>query len=145
MTDCKNSHLFGFSAAAGVHRKLAEFEKSEVPVRLSKCEVKPSRQGGQLEIQVGKDTEVQKSEKSFEVKSLKEKIEGGKTIFLEELPQLMQFQHVTVLVKVIYVDEPNEVPGGKMKQDVQVGDSTGTVQVTFWETEIGKVNVGKSY
>ena len=29
---------------AGVRKKLAEFEKSEVPVRLSKCEVKPSRQ-----------------------------------------------------------------------------------------------------
>ena len=46
-----------------------------------------------------------------------------------------------MLVKVICVDEPIEVPGGKMKQDVQVGDSTGTVQVAFWETEIGKVNV----
>ena len=93
---------------------------------------------------MGKDTEVQKSEKSFEVKSLKRRrSKVGKTIILEELPQLTQFQHVTELVKVICVDEPNEVPSGKMKQDVQVGDSTGTVQVTFWEMEIGKVNVGK--
>ena len=78
LTDCKNSHLFRFSVAVCVCRKLAEFEKSEVPVRLSKYEVKPSRQGGQLEIQVGKDKKVQKSEKSFEVKSLNLKIEGGK-------------------------------------------------------------------
>ena len=64
---------------------------------------------------------------------------------LEELPQLTQFQLVTVLVKVICIDEPIEVPGGKMKQDVQVGDSTATARVTLWEKEIGKVIVGKSY
>ena len=63
---------------------------------------------------------------------------------MEELSQLTQVC-VTVLVKIICVDELIEVPGGNMKQDVQVGDSPGTVRVTFWEKEIGKVNVGKSY
>lgn len=86
---------------------------------------------------------MEKSEKSFEVESLKEK-KVGKMIVLEELPQLTQFQRVTVLVKVICIDEPIEVPGGKMKQDVQVGDSTATARVTLWEKEIGKVIVGKT-
>ena len=51
-----------------------EFKKSEQPVKLRKCEDKPTRWWGQLEILVGKDTEVYQSEKLFKIVSLQEKV-----------------------------------------------------------------------
>lgn len=63
----------------------------------------------------------------------------------EEFAHLTQFQCATVSAKAIRVEEPIEVTGGKMKQDVLVGDRSGTARLTIWESEIGKVDVGKSY
>ncbi len=145
ITDGKTSmRLFGFDAAAGVRRRLVEFEEKEQPVVLTKCEVKHSREGSQLEILVGKYTDVDKSEKSFEVESVPAK-KIGKKMVLKELGDLVQFQRITVSVKAIRVQEPTEVAGGKKKQDILVGDSTATARLTIWEKEIGKMEEGKSY
>lgn len=48
-------------------------------------------------------------------------------------------------MKVVDVDSVMEVSGGKKKQDVLVGDSTGVARVTVWESEIGKLKEGESY
>lgn len=42
-------------------------------------------------------------------------------------------------------DEAEEVSGGKKKQDVLVSDSAGTMRLTLWENEIGKLDEGRSY
>ena len=147
ITDGKTSmRLFGFDSGSGVRKRLVEFEEREESVVLSRCEVKHSRQGNQLEILVGKYTDVEKSEKSFDVqpRDLADK-KFGKVIVLEELGELEQFQRITVSVKVICVQEPSEVGNGKKKQDIIAGDSTGTAHVTIWEKEIGTMEEGKSY
>ena len=48
----KKMRLYGFESAVNVRRKLMEFDGKETGVMLSKCEVKPSRGGGDLEIKV---------------------------------------------------------------------------------------------
>ncbi len=136
--------LFGFDGADGVRRKLAEFEEKKEAVVLTKCEVKRLRQENNLEIYVGKCTGVEKSEKSFDVTGLAD-MKFGKTVELSELGNLDQFQRVTVAVKAIRVDKAIEVTGGKKKQDVVVGDGSGTARATIWEDEIGKIEEGKSY
>ena len=83
-----------------------------------------------------KHTEVEKSEKAFDVESKFGKA-GEKVITLKELHDLLPFQRVTVEVKAVQVEEPTEVSGGKKKQDVLVGDSTATARFTVWEGEIG--------
>ena len=70
---------------------------------------------------------------------------GGKLIKLEEVQCLVPFQRVSCEVKVVDVDSVMEVSGGKKKQDVLVGDSTGVARVTVWESEIGKLKEGESY
>ena len=64
-------------------------------------------------------------------------------VALKEVPLLVSFQRVSVEVKVTSVEEALEVAGGK--QDVIVGDSSGSVRVTVWEKEIGSIEKGKSY
>ena len=143
VTDGKSTmRVYGFDC--GVRRKLVEFGESRNAVVMSNCEVKRSRKGEELEILVTKHTEVEKSEKVFDVESKFGKA-GEKVITLKELHDLLPFQRVTVEVKAVRVEEPTEVSGGKKKQDVLVGDSTGTARFTVWEGEIGTVDEDVSY
>ena len=94
-----------------------------------------------------KHTGVEKSGQLIEVDSIRKSSCGtsGKLIELKEVQGLVPFQRVSCEVKVVNVDAVMEVSGGKKKQDVLVGDSTGTVRVTVWESEIGKLEENGSY
>ena len=56
---------FGFDLE--VHRKLWDYEAKEDAMMLSHCQVKRARQGDELEVLVTKFTQVDKSQKSFDV------------------------------------------------------------------------------
>ena len=136
--------LFGFDSARSVRRKLEEFQGKDVTITLSNCEVKCSRQGETLEILVGKDSRVDVSDKEFDVSAIPN-VKYGETISLDQLPDLDQFQRVSVTVKALRVDDSQQIPSGNMKQDVHVGDSTGTTRLTLWEEEIGSMDDNSSY
>ena len=123
---------------------MEEFQGKDATITLSNCEVKRSRQGETLEILVGKDSQVDVSDKEFDVSAISD-AKYGETISLDQLPDLDQFQRVSVTVKVLRVDDPQQIPSGKMKQDVLVGDSTGTARLTLWEEEIGSMDDNSSY
>ena len=57
-------------SAEGVQRKLQEFQGKDTTITLSNCEVKHSRQGQQLEIFLGKNSQVEVSAKEFDVTAL---------------------------------------------------------------------------
>ena len=140
----KNMRLFGFDSARGVRRKLEELQGKDATITLSNCEVKHSRQGETLEILIGKDSRVDVSDRDFDISDIPN-AKYGKTISLDQLPDLDQFQRVSVTVKALRVDDPQQIPSGKMKQDVLVGDSTGTTRLTLWEEEIGSMDEDSSY
>ena len=130
--------VFGFDT--NVRRKLFEhFEKDE-PVVIANCEMKQSRTGKQLEVAVGKFTDVTKSSRSFDVK----KTELAET-YLDELEQCPEQSVLAVCIKVVRVDDLETVAGGLQKQDVFIGDATRTARVTLWERDIGKLELDKSY
>ena len=145
LTDGKRTmRVLGFDA--GVRRKLVEFEDSKKAVALTNCEVKKARRGEDLEVLVTKKTEVEKSEKVFEVKSVPaETKKMGKIIMLKELTDLAPFQVVSVEVKVVGVEEPTIVGSGLKKQDILIGDSTGTARLAVWEKEVGRMKKDGSY
>lgn len=61
---------------------------------------------------------------------------GGTLIMLKQLEELVAFQRVMVEVKALHEEEAMEVSGGKKnKQDISVGDSSGTARLTVWESE----------
>ncbi|MGC8816400.1 MAG: single-stranded DNA-binding protein [Candidatus Hadarchaeum sp.] len=58
-----------------------------------------------------------------------------------------QSRRVNLVVKVIGVGEPKEIPGrfgGEPKKvaDAQVGDETGTILLSLWQEQIGSVCEG---
>ena len=142
VTDGKaEMRVFGFDS--GVWRKLSEFERSKNTVAIKDCEVKCARKGEQLEIMVTKRTEVEKSEKMFTVESTDQK--ATKVTTLGELNKLVTYQRVSVEVKALHVEDVMKVSGGKRKQDIIIGDSSGCTRLTVWEGEIGKIEEDESY
>lgn len=142
ITDGKSSmRVFGFNAE--VRRKLAGFEGKNA-VAIGNCEVRKCRGGEELEVFVTKGIDVVECDKKFEVEPVAVK-RIGREITLSKVQNIAQFQRVTVDVKVLSVDTPVEVSGGKTKQDTVVADKTGTSRFTIWQGEIGKLEVGESY
>ena len=66
-------------------------------------------------------------------------------INLGELNKVDEFQRVTVDVKVIYISDPTEVSGGKMKQDITVADCTDNSRLTIWEDRMNTLDKDASY
>ena len=96
---------------------------------------------------VSKRTEVSSSDIQFPVSSVN-LVEGDsfeKVVKLCDVKNLVTFQRATCEVKVVNIDDVEEVAGGKKKQDVLIGDVSGAVRLTLWEGDIGKVEEGMCY
>ena len=95
-----------------------------------------------FQVFISKSTEFKISNKEFKIE--KEKVDG-KTICLNEIERLDNFQLVTCNVKVLSVGDPTDVKGGYRIQEIKIEDATGTNKLTVWEGEIGRMKEGESY
>lgn len=57
-------------------------------------------------------------------------------ITLSQIGSLDKYQTVIIDVKVFSTTEPVYLSGGKKKQDVMIGDQSGTSKVTLWEEHV---------
>jgi ssDNA-binding replication factor A large subunit len=64
---------------------------------------------------------------------------------ISQISKMANFDLVNVEVKVSQVNPPCTVPTGKLKQDLIVADSTGTIKLTIWGNEVGKYEIDSSY
>lgn len=83
------------------------------------------------------------SPKQFEVKDIS--AIGSSEITLDNLAHMSNFDKVSFSAKVIHVNNPIHVSGGKIKQDVTVADPHGSVRLTVWEDDVGKFQENLSY
>lgn len=127
-----------------VRKKLQGFKDSKSYVAISNCEVKKSQHDDDLEIFVGKNCQVVNSKKEFDLsKGVPKKV--GRDITVAQLRDIDRFRRVMLKVKATKVEEPGEVPGGKVKQDITVADNTGCTRLTIWGAEIGRIENRMSY
>ena len=56
---------------------------------------------------------------------------------LEELERRSTFDKVCVDVKVIDIEQPVKVSGGKTKQDVTIADASSAARVSLWAGKFG--------
>ena len=119
------------------------FHEKKEAVALSNCEVTPSNRGPDLEVLVGRSTEMQRMPTKFYVLTLV--CTPSNEITLDQLQGLQAYQRLNVNVKVVRDSEgvSMEVNKGLRKQDV--GDATGSAKLTLWEHDIGLVKEGTSY
>ncbi len=101
LSDGKSSmRIFGFDSK--VRRKLANFEESGESLLLDNCKVKESRLNNDLEILVSPWTEMDKSERHYNIdKALEETdVMTGKEIDLIDIKDLDSFTRITVAAKI---------------------------------------------
>ena len=137
--------LVGFSNQHQI--ALNELHVNKSPVKITNCQVKPSRNGGQgFDILLNTDSEISVSAKKLEMESIMTTPEKPKLITLDTLPSLPQYDKVSVNIKVLKVFQPQEV--GQMKtckQDVSIADRTAASTVVLWEEHVNSLKEGQSY
>ena len=136
--------LVGFLPAQ--QKKLDGFWTTKKAVAVKNCEVKQSRQGGgQMEVILKTSTEISASSRDLDASVFSTYEPEASMIKLGDIGLLDNYQKVTAEVKVLMIMEAIEVSGGKKKQDVTVGDKSGTVKVSLWEEHIDTLQKETSY
>ena len=111
---------------------------------LSNCEVKEDKYSSDLEVVVRKSSEPRQSYSKFEV-SPNMFDETDDHITIREIPRLVNYQRVSVKVKVIGEEDATAVKKGLMKQDYIIADRTGSCKIVTWEDNVGLLQVGNCY
>ena len=133
-----------------LHPSFAKCREEGKSVALVNCRVQEGKFGdGALEIVASKHTRVEGSPKKFKLDTVKEGCNAVE-VKVEEVAKLSVNQHITVVGKVVKVGVPGEVTSKLynkqlMKQECIVRDSNGSCRIVLWETDVGKLNEGKSY
>ena len=128
--------LFGFDTS--IKRKLDEVNG---PVTISHCEIKRSRMGQTMELLLNSSTKIQQADKEVTVPSTYSTQDTN----IANIHEIVDFQKVSCIAKILNVNEPMEVSGGKKKQDMTISDSTGNIRLTVWEEHINKLEEDTSY
>lgn len=135
--------VVGFSADQ--QKKLASLLELKEPTHLTNCEIKRSCQGDKMEIMLKKFTDIAKSPKKITAPEEYVSIDTPMLISLDQLPDIQDFQRVSIDIKVAYLYEPLRVTGGKRKQDIVIADSSTTARLTLWEERINSMDEEESY
>ena len=124
-------------------RKLSSYFDKKEPARLINCEVKPAREGNTMEIMLKKFTEITSSPKKI---AIPEDVPSTPNVIkIIDLPSINNFQRVSVDIKVVAINEPLNVAGGKTKQDITVADDTSTARLTLWQENVDTLTINGSY
>lgn len=141
---CRQVRLVGFLPAQ--QKKLDGFCTKKKPVAFKNCEVKQSRQGGdEMDIILKSSTEITESPRSLDASVFNSPQPVTRVITLSELGSTKNYKKVITNIKVLTSIEPICLAGGKKKQDVTIGDQTGTSKVTLWGDHIDSLVLQCSY
>ena len=89
------------------------------------------------------NTTIAGSPKKFDVPQASSSPTGFTAI--SAISTMNTYDNVNLNVKALQVTPSCTVPTGKQKQDVIIADSTGTIKLTLWGNEIGKLEANTSY
>ena len=96
-----------------------------------------------MEMVLKHSTEVLQSSKHVELPD--DYTMDAAVITLDQLPNIVPFNNVTVDVQIIAVRLPTNVGNGKVKQDIIIADSTTTSKLTLWEEQVDSFIANRSY
>ena len=132
-------------------------EKSRIdgnPIALANCQIKEASlryasgsEDTPFEIWTSRRSHVESSsEKSFDLTDVEKKYS---VVALEDLVNIAVNERVVVSIKVVDMEETRTIKNKYGKeftmQNVMVADGTAQCRVVLWETEVGKLELDKSY
>ena len=98
-----------------------------------------------MEVILKTSTEITESPRNLDASMFDIPQPLASVITLSELGTTKNYHKVITNVKVLSMMEPMCVAGGKMKQDMTIGDETDTTKVTLWEEYVDSLAVQCSY
>ncbi len=102
--------------------KLEELSQQKLPILLENCDFQYNKFTKKLEVIVKRYTKIDVSSRTFKVADV-DSI-GAKSISLDELRSMQEFDRVNVRVKVININKTQYVGNKKKKQEIVIADST---------------------
>ena len=92
------------------------------------------------------NTQIRKSPKKIDMDTMMALTPESKTITLDALPTLPQYEKVSVNVKVLQLFKSEQVgQDKKVKQEASVADHTAATRVVLWEQHVDALQEGKCY
>lgn len=107
------------------------------------CQIQKNKFSNKLEVVLRGNTKIEPSSFEFEIPDMK--TVGSPLIQLCDLSNYVEYDKVTVKVKVIKVFDPQTVSNGKIKQEIIIADETGKCVLTLWESYVNVLCLEKSY
>lgn len=127
-----------------LHQKLSSFYDKKEPVAIGNCQIKESAYSSQLEVIIRNSSDLQRSSLEFAVDVDNLKVDCSDVVTLDELPQLANFERVSVQVKVVTECDASKVKD-LTKQEYIIADATGVTKIVTWEDNLGLLQEGLSY
>ena len=131
--------LFGFNTTA--HKQLQKHYEAQTPVMLKGCNINVNSSTDNLEVKVLHKTKVQESKKAIAVQKLQDK----EAIQISQSKLLPAYETITIQAKILAILDPMKISAHLTKQDVIIGDSSGTMKVTVWNDDVYTLAIEKSY
>ena len=97
--------------------------------------------GQNKEILLNSTTQIQQADKEVTINT---ELNVPQDIDISNIYKTVDFQ-VSCTAKVLNTDEPVQVSGSKIKQDITISDSSGCIRLTVWEEYINKLKEDTSY
>lgn len=143
---CDGKQSLRFVGFASSHQKmLKEFLEKRESVEIRNCQIKRSnRDSDKLELLVKGATKIHPSPKKFDVAEIEFHSTEATKITLDQVNDTQVHTIIDVDVKVLSCGEPITL-GTRQKQDIKVGDATGSALVQLWEQNIGLLVEQQSY
>ena len=125
-------------------------EEGQAVVALSNSNVKKSSFSSELEVHLHKWSKVISSPLKMSLGDTEAVLQSTKTVKVSDIGLLKVKQDVELMCKVVKISDVSSVKrsgGGKelKKQEVMVGDETGTCRLVLWEGDVESLEEGKSY
>lgn len=125
-------------------------EEGQAVVALSNSNVKKSSFSSELEVHLHKRSKVICSPLKMSLGDTEAVLQSTKTVKVADIGLLKVKQDVELMCKVVKISDVSSVKrsgDGKelKKQEVMVGDETGTCRLVLWEGDVESLEEGKSY
>ena len=134
--------VVGFDAK--IHQKLATFHDKKIPVAIGNCQIKESTYSPNLEVVMRNSSSLDESTLTFAIDPDKLEQVSSAITELRDLPELANFNRVTVQVKIITAFDPTTVKD-LTKQEYIIADATASSKIICWEENVGLIEEGHSY
>lgn len=144
----KCARVVSFDVAHRAAMKKAEEEQTVIA--LSNSNVKKSTYSSELEVHLHKRSKVTSSPLKMSLGDADAVVQSTKTVKVADIGLLKVKQDVELMCKVVKVNDVSSVKrsgDGKelKKQEVMVGDETGTCRLVLWEDDVDSLEEGKTY